>query len=147
MKTLRKNGGFTLVELIVVIAILAILAGVAVPAYSGYIKKANDAAVITQLDAIKTAAEAANATNATEISGITVTTTGKIQVANIINNKAYYEALASYLDATGIASDKIAADGVTWDDIKTTFGKENSYNGKGATYTGGKWSVTSSTSN
>lgn len=35
------NGGFTLVELIVVIAILAILAGVAVPAYSGYVEKAN----------------------------------------------------------------------------------------------------------
>ena len=40
MKLMRKNGGFTLVELIVVIAILAILAGIAVPAYSGYIEKA-----------------------------------------------------------------------------------------------------------
>ena len=36
----KSNGGFTLVELIVVIAILAILAGIAVPAYSGYIDKA-----------------------------------------------------------------------------------------------------------
>ena len=39
----RSDGGFTLVELIVVIAILAILAGVSVPAYSGYIKRANEA--------------------------------------------------------------------------------------------------------
>ena len=38
----KKNGGFTLVELIVVIAILAILASVAVPAYSGYIAKAQN---------------------------------------------------------------------------------------------------------
>ena len=44
MKTIfKKNGGFTLVELIVVIAILAILAAVAIPAYSGYIEKANRA--------------------------------------------------------------------------------------------------------
>ena len=62
MNMFKKNGGFTLVELIVVIAILAILAGVAVPAYSGYIEKAKDAAVITELDAIATAAQAANAT-------------------------------------------------------------------------------------
>ena len=56
MNMLKKNGGFTLVELIVVIAILAILAGVAVPAYSGYIQKANEAADYTMLDSVKTAA-------------------------------------------------------------------------------------------
>ena len=55
MNMIKKNGGFTLVELIVVIAILAILAGVAVPAYSGYIQKANEAADYTQLDSMKTA--------------------------------------------------------------------------------------------
>ena len=44
---MKKNGGFTLVELIVVIAILAILAGVAVPAYSGYVEKANKQADIS----------------------------------------------------------------------------------------------------
>ena len=55
MNMIKKNGGFTLVELIVVIAILAILAGVAIPAYSGYIKKANEAADYTQLDSMKTA--------------------------------------------------------------------------------------------
>lgn len=62
MNMFKKNGGFTLVELIVVIAILAILAGVAIPAYSGYINSANKAADITVCDAVKTAAMAALAT-------------------------------------------------------------------------------------
>lgn len=57
--TRKANGGFTLVELIVVIAILAILAGAAVPAYNGYINKANEAADQQLLAAINTAFAAA----------------------------------------------------------------------------------------
>lgn len=58
MNMSKSNGGFTLVELIVVIAILAILAGVAVPAYTGYIKKAQEAADLQTLSAVYTAAAA-----------------------------------------------------------------------------------------
>ena len=86
MNMFKKNGGFTLVELIVVIAILAILAGVAIPAYSGYITKAQDAAVITKLDAIQTAAQAANAT-AGAIKTIVVGTDGKVTVTAADNVK------------------------------------------------------------
>ena len=53
----RRNGGFTLVELIVVIAILAILGGVAVPAYGGYVKKANMQADISLVSEVKQALE------------------------------------------------------------------------------------------
>ena len=38
----KKNGGFTLVELIVVIAIMAVLVGVAVPTYGSYFQKAEN---------------------------------------------------------------------------------------------------------
>jgi type IV pilus assembly protein PilA len=72
MNMMKKNAGFTLVELIVVMAILAILAGVAVPAYSGYLKSANEAADITALAAVKTAVQAALATEG-EVTKIVLT--------------------------------------------------------------------------
>ena len=59
----QNNGGFTLVELIVVIAILAILAGVAIPAYSGYVEKAErtaDDALVTEINTAFTAACVSN---------------------------------------------------------------------------------------
>ena len=79
MNMFKKNGGFTLVELIVVIAILAILAGIAIPAYSGYITKANDASVVTQLGAVSTAAMGANA-KVGEVESIVVGADGSITI-------------------------------------------------------------------
>ena len=61
MNTMKKNGGFTLVELIIVIAILAILSTGAIAGYSAYIQSANDAAVEAILGDIQTAAVLANA--------------------------------------------------------------------------------------
>ena len=61
MNTMKKNGGFTLVELIIVIAILAILSTGAIAGYSAYIKSANNAAVEAVLSDISTGSVLANA--------------------------------------------------------------------------------------
>ena len=101
MNMFKKNGGFTLVELIVVIAILAILAGVAIPAYSGYINSANKAADITVCDAVKTAAMAALATKG-EVTKVEISTTGTVDATC---NSTVYHLLGGTANDTTAASD------------------------------------------
>ena len=80
MNMFKKNGGFTLVELIVVIAILAILAAVAVPAYTGYIAKAEQAGDLQLLSAVNTAVQGLAAAEGETIEKVTVTKAGAITI-------------------------------------------------------------------
>ncbi|QWL64373.1 prepilin-type N-terminal cleavage/methylation domain-containing protein [Aeromonas jandaei] len=54
---MKKQSGFTLIELMIVVAIVAILAAVALPAYQNYTKKARFTEVIAATGAVKTAVE------------------------------------------------------------------------------------------
>ena len=127
MNMFKKNGGFTLVELIVVIAILAILAGVAVPAYSGYIAKAEQAADLQTLSAVNTAAQGVAIGKNATITSISVDTAAKVTVVAA--------------DSTGAAV-AISSEEVTALTGTLTFGKSF----KGATWAldangVGKWSL------
>jgi type IV pilus assembly protein PilA len=51
---MKKQSGFTLIELMVVMAIIAILATAGLSAYTGYIKKARDATRIADIQALNT---------------------------------------------------------------------------------------------
>lgn len=49
------NGGFSLIEILVVIGAIGILVGIAIPAYNGYREKADIAAAMQDLKRIETA--------------------------------------------------------------------------------------------
>ena len=140
MNMFKKNGGFTLVELIVVIAILAILAGVAVPAYSGYIERAKDAAVITKLDALTTAVQAANA-RAGEVKGIVVAQDGKtVDITTDVDLATdFADNFKLFFNDSGAS---LASKKITLSDASKIDFSGSSYEEKGATWAPSEWKVT-----
>jgi len=54
---MKKQTGFTLIELMIVVAIVAILAAVALPAYQNYTKKAKMTELVAATGAVKTQVE------------------------------------------------------------------------------------------
>ena len=51
---MKKQSGFTLIELMIVVAIIAILAAIALPAYQSYTKQARYSDLVTAADGLKT---------------------------------------------------------------------------------------------
>lgn len=83
---MKKQSGFTLIELMIVVAIIAILAAIAIPAYNNYIKEARMAKVTDHYDSAIRSVKSELAKRAAELArGKNITVLNATGLAAIVN--------------------------------------------------------------
>ena len=150
MNTMKKNGGFTLVELIIVIAILAILSTGAIAGYSRYIDNANESAMNAILSDVQTSVVLANA-DAGQVGSIVVTAgepaNGKVTLTFVVAPATGKTLSANFDDNISItgAYQVATTDGTykfTLTVSANAWSSLEDYATKGATWTSAGWAPT-----
>lgn len=112
-KIMKKQSGFTLIELMIVVAIVAILAAVALPAYQSYTKRAKFSEVIAATGPAKTNIEicvqtTGNTTPANCVSSGNAAVSGAVATPNVTSvTVAGAGSAASPYTITALGTDKV----------------------------------------
>jgi len=95
---MKKQTGFTLIELMIVVAIIGILAAIALPAYQTYTNKAKFSEVVVATSAVKTAIEVAYQSNG-------ASTGSTLKADNSVSKALQSAAGGNYVAGVDIQSD------------------------------------------
>jgi len=127
MNMIKKEKGFTLIELMIVVAIIGILAAIAIPQFASYRVKAFNSAAKADLHSAQTAFEVFFNDNSIYPTAVTVTATSPITLAggttggtvNLSNGVSFGSTVKATTSASyGAATKHVAGDGY----YKTTSG-------------------------